>query len=551
MANYFDLSELKRIYDSEPYNKEGKPDSGHKPSKEYIQKFIYASTEGYYLIHNPTDEDKFQYFTRADIKATYIDAFPDNELTDKYSGQLKNWFWHKITDRFKIVNHMKEGTFFTDKNGRKCINFCDGFMHKNYLRFVEYSKDIKKRVQMFLNFMKEVLCSGSDEQLNYLVDWMAKVARGERTCSCPYLKGPEGIGKSFWIKFFVKWVLGENLCYSADVEHVTTSYNKQLMGKLLVYFEELPTFSTKEWEGVSGKLKKMITEPELNYSDKYEKKIKANNISNFVILTNVEALMHADGRRYYILDLSGKYSQNHEYFGNLDKMCNNKEVGEAFYAYLMERDLSKFDGQGSMPETKAKLDLKVDLMETPYRFIKDCYYLRKQSIKEGTVEFYNKYKAYCNVIQTTPKMRNTFLQKLRFLGIDYGKNNGNHVYNVPIQKIDEIMTKNKWNHELDEFIDNDDDKAESLFNNGVNLKNQSVKQSNKQNEIIRELTRQLEIYMDRDFVKLLKRKEKQDIFQKKALEIQKSRLAQLKELENLNESEEQPSFCKNLSDMLL
>ena len=85
------------------------------------------------------------------MKATYIDAFPDSDMNDKYSGQLKSWFWHKITDRFRVVNAMKEPTFFSDKNGRKCINFCDGFLHKKYLKFVEYKEDIKKEFIYFYN----------------------------------------------------------------------------------------------------------------------------------------------------------------------------------------------------------------------------------------------------------------------------------------------------------------------------------------------------------------------------------------------------------------
>ena len=52
MPNYFDLTELKHIYDSEPYDKEGKPINGHKRSKHYKQKYIFATTEGYYLIYH-------------------------------------------------------------------------------------------------------------------------------------------------------------------------------------------------------------------------------------------------------------------------------------------------------------------------------------------------------------------------------------------------------------------------------------------------------------------------------------------------------------------
>jgi len=38
---------------------------------------------------------------------------------------------------------------------------------------------------------------------------------------------------------------------------------------------------------------------------------------NYIVLSNVEARKGSDGRKFYVLDLSTKYMNNHEYSGDL------------------------------------------------------------------------------------------------------------------------------------------------------------------------------------------------------------------------------------------
>jgi len=57
------------------------------------------------------------------------------------------------------------------------------------------------------------------------------------------------------------------------------------------------------------------------YEDKYEKAFECENLNNYVINTNVDAIKHSEGRRYFILDLSNKRQDDHKYFDNLRKKC--------------------------------------------------------------------------------------------------------------------------------------------------------------------------------------------------------------------------------------
>ena len=151
------------------------------------------------------------------------------------------------------------------------------------------------------------------------------------------------------------YVLGRDVAVIGNTDPLLSSFNKCLMGKLLIVFEELPTFSEAQWRGVSSKLKTLTTEKHTYYQDKYEKQIYAENLNNFIINTNVESIKNSDGRRIAILEISHKRFRDHKYFDDLRLSCFNDIVGEAFFSYLMTKiDVSNFYGQRDFPETDKK-----------------------------------------------------------------------------------------------------------------------------------------------------------------------------------------------------
>ncbi len=65
-----------------------------------------------------------------------------------------------------------------------------------------------------------------------------------------------------------------------------------------------------------------------NYSDKFEKIIVANDINNYIINRNTEALKDSDG-----MFQQKECKTNYEYFGKTKNNSFNHEVGEAFFNY--------------------------------------------------------------------------------------------------------------------------------------------------------------------------------------------------------------------------
>ena len=151
---------------------------------------------------------------------------------------------------------------------------------------------------------------------------------------------------------------------------------------------------------MSTKLKRWSTSNEITYADKYIKAYESRNINNYVICTNVEAIKASEGRRYFILDLSTKYKNNHSFFNNLYDMCFNDDVGQAFYLYMMERDTTKFNPQNFV-ETQAKKIAQSDRLHSLFKFIKFNYILPGHDLKATTKELYEDYLKYCALINST------------------------------------------------------------------------------------------------------------------------------------------------------
>jgi hypothetical protein len=174
------------------------------------------------------------------------------------------------------------------------------------------------------DYIKEVLCNGKEDAYQYLLKWYSNVVKGKKNESVLYLKGPEGIGKSTMSDFIVDYVIGKQSCCRSNAQPLKTANNKCLMGKVLVVFEELPTFSSAEWNGVSATLKNYITGSTAMYEEKYERAIEAENFNNYVINTNIEVIQHSDGRRYYILDIKVKPEINQNAKENQSNQSKSK-----------------------------------------------------------------------------------------------------------------------------------------------------------------------------------------------------------------------------------
>lgn len=494
----FDHEKAYNLFINECFDRNGKPLTDYKACKEYYMQYVYPTLQNEYYVWFGVAQEFVVY-----DKTTFFDVF-----TAKVNDIITKWMKKENRKFYSIVSDSTLPRVIGNK-----LNMSKGLLHKANKKYKDYDENIKKKVDIFIKFMLDVLCSGNDESLKYILKWLAYMCRGKKNKSCLYLKGPQGIGKSTFLDFIINYVVGFDVCQLADAEMIKSSNNKLLLGKLFAYFEELPTFSENDWKAIDGKLKHMITGDTLLFSEKFERKFTAVNSNNYIIVTNVNAIKSSDGRRYFILDLSSQYRENHEYFNYIISNCYNKEVGEAFFMYLMDIDLTNYEAQKDMPMTKAKQNAIIDLMDNSHKFIKEMYFLKKKGIKEAPTELYKQYCDWCNVQYIKSRKRNDFFDKLKEINIIYKSGHGNkNMYSVDASTLYEIGMKYKWLHELDEF---DNENHEQKQYHDVNDKNdnelkdllhEALKNIEDKDIEINKLKNQIKIFED-----MMKKNEAQEV----------------------------------------
>ena len=410
---------------------------------DYIQSYYYETSKGdYYFLEVSYNEKKKCYdddiilIDSKAFKAEVLNKIDDDYIQDKLKKNDK--VFRLASDLFKPRVYERDGLYY--------INICKGFLHKKYKHYDEYSDEIKEKVQIILKMIKEVSCDEDEEIYLAYEKYLAQLCRGIKTGGCIYKKGIEGIGKSSETDFLMQYVLGEGICLLSNAQPIKSQFNKILLGKLLVVFEELPTMNENEWKAVSGRLKTLITESITMYEDKNVKAFQAENISNFIINTNVEAIKDSDGRRYIIMPLNNKYKGKGDHFKSIKDTCYNLEVGEAFYSYMMTKiDPTGFNVQQHFPETENKAVSRANLLHPVFKFIKFEYLLNDKEMKKvSPSDLYKEYSAYCSSHDTRALGKIDFYKKLKEINIDSKKLNGYHYYVEPLDRLKEIATINKW-----------------------------------------------------------------------------------------------------------
>jgi hypothetical protein len=341
--------------------------------------------------------------------------------------------------------------------------------------YKDFDKSIKAKVNIYLSYLKEIIASNNEDVFQYILKWNANVCKGNKNDTALVFKtNSKGVGKSTHPTMMRKYILGENLCLETGSEPLKSKFNNILGGKLFVYFEELETFSSNEWIGVSCVLKRQITSDIITLQKKGQDAFEVENLNNYILLSNHD--VDDDGRRFFVADIATHRKGDYDYWDNLYKNCFNDEVGFALYCYFSEIDTKSFKPQ-QFPITKNKLNSISKRLDSVYLFLKERYILENKSIYERLKELYLFYKEYCISINKRPCGKTDFTSKLSEIQINHYWSNGYNRYKVDIQDLKKIADKNNWINETDEFevvpeVFIEEDETNELKNQIKSLKQQ-------------------------------------------------------------------------------
>lgn len=418
-------------------------------AKQYVDKFFIPLTDGNHAL---LVNGKYEIYDESVIRKTYF---------KRMSQELNKYYFQDKTDLKTITYDIHKPVLY-----EKYLNLCPK-IKQTYKKKDEISKETEIRLNIILSYIKEVLCYNKEDSYQFLLKWIANMLQGNRNDSALYLKGPQGAGKSTLFEFIRKHVLGYELCFQGGSAPLKSRFNSELSGKLMNVFEELENFSASEWMAISSVLKRKITSPTLMIERKGQDVREEKNLGNDILLSNNDAIQDDDGRRYFILDINTKYVGNKEYFNRLYS-CFSDEVGQAFYSYFIDIDVTNFNSQ-SYPVTKSKLDSYSKRLDGVYKFLKDEFILCKKEIKRQTVQdLHDHYESYCDKNTLKAKKKIEFNKTLEDIGIKYKSSNCQNVYKVSYEELKVIADKFHWIHELDEYKkDNTDEEDEPIDDKAV------------------------------------------------------------------------------------
>ena len=420
-------------------------------AKYYITDYFIPLTDGShaFLQHDNT----YKILDQSTVKTTYF---------NRMDLRLSKYYFKEYLKLRTVVYELNKPTLYDDK-----LNLCQQFIHEPK-PYTSFSEKTRIKVNIMTEYIKSVLCSNSTPQYEYLMKWIANMAKGNKNNSILYLKGPQGIGKSTITTFLSKYVIGTKLSRETGAEPLVSQFNIELGGKVLVVFEELEFMSIREWNSISTKLKRYTTSDTIMLENKGEARFEAANINNYIINSNHQ-LQDEDGRRVYLLDISTKRKDDYEYFGRLDDECFNNEVGDAFFSYLHEIDTTNFYAQ-RFPVTQSKLDAYVKRLGPIEQFLKSEYVLARKDIDNSVANVYDEFKLYCDdtgVLARQSISKIDFNKKMVELGFIHYKSSfkgkSSNKYKITLDELNKVASKGHWIHELDEYVEKKEKNIVNMF----------------------------------------------------------------------------------------
>ncbi len=205
--------------------------------------------------------------------------------------------------------------------------------------------------QKFLDFMRDIICSGNEAHFDYLLKREAtilqkrirsEIALGLRTKE-------EGCGKGFYEATMGR-LLGNHAMQVTNPKHIIGNFNPHLETLLrLTADEALFVHNPEHRNALFG----LITEPTLTIEPKGCGVYTADSYLNLSLTSNADHFLPVSGtaRRFFIPTVSAARKQDFAYFAALKAELENGGYEALLYHLLHEVDLADFDVR-KVPQTE-------------------------------------------------------------------------------------------------------------------------------------------------------------------------------------------------------
>lgn len=194
---------------------------------------------------------------------------------------------------------------------------------------------------LYLNHVLDNICCRKTDHYQYLLSWMANAAQspGEPAETAVVIRGEPGTGKSFFIRHFGR-LFGRHFMQVSNSAHLVGQFNSHLQDCVVLFGDEAFYAGDKKHESV---LKMLITEDTLTIERKGIDAQSHPNCLHMMLASNESWVVPVNmrDRRFFVLNTSTDYMQDHAYFGAIEKQMNSGGK-EALLHFLLNYDLSGF-----------------------------------------------------------------------------------------------------------------------------------------------------------------------------------------------------------------
>ena len=199
--------------------------------------------------------------------------------------------------------------------------------------------------EFFLVFIKDVICNGDVKLNHYVLSWIANIIQHptkKSNVALVLISEEQGTGKSFLVELLGS-MLGKSYKTVGYNSSLTARFNAMYQNKLLVGVEEAIYMHNKKDQSL---LKHLISSPTIDIERKgFDIQDNEPNYMRFILTANTLKAVAIEGtdRRFQVIQVNTSKINNRKYFGELYKTWYYEGGREAFFYYLKNYDIKKFD----------------------------------------------------------------------------------------------------------------------------------------------------------------------------------------------------------------
>ena len=251
--------------------------------------------------------------------------------------------------------------------------------------------------RMFLEHVRNNICSGVEEHYRYLLGWMARAVQKPDSPGevAVVLRGKRGTGKGKFATNFGK-LFGRHFLQVANSKHLVGQFNGHLRDTVVLFADEAFFAGDRSHESV---LKTLITEESMMVELKGIDAEPTPNFLHAILASNSDWVVPAglDERRFFVLEVGDSQHQEHSYFAKLEEEMRTGGA-ENLLHFLLSYDLSGYEVR-KVPNTDALREQKALSLSKDEAWLHDKIHngrwLRNETHWRTTLPKEKLYDDYC------------------------------------------------------------------------------------------------------------------------------------------------------------